>query len=106
MFDFSDDEWVFLLVVVVGAVFGAWRWYSSLMRISPLNADKKSQWLLLLAPLASLVFLTLVLQTLADPVYVAGHFDYTLLFLAGGAVWIFGAAGIFSVMGVSVYDDA
>jgi uncharacterized membrane protein YjfL (UPF0719 family) len=106
MFDFSEDEWVFLLVACAGALAGAWRWYSTLMRVSPLSANAKSQVLLLLTPLASLVFLMLVLQTLADPVYVAGHIDYTLLFLAGGALWMFAAAEFFPLMGVSAQDDA
>src|SRR5688572_15559938 len=106
MFDFSEDEWVFLFAACVGALFGAWRWYLTLMRISPLNADSKSQALLLFSPLATLLLLLLVLQTLADPVYVAGHLDYTLLFLAGGALWIFVASEAFPLMGVSVLDDA
>lgn len=106
MFDFSEDEWVFMLAAIAGACVGAWRWYLTLLRVSPLNADTKSQVLLNLTPPASLVLLMIVLQTLADPVYVAGHLDYTLLFLAGGACWIFGASETFSLMGVSTRDDA
>ena len=106
MFDFSEDEWIFLIAASVGALVGAWRWYLTLMRISPLNANAKSQALLVLTPLASLVILMLVLQTLADPVYVAGHLDYTLLFVAGGALWIFAASEAFPLMGVSALDDA
>ena len=106
MFDFSEDEWIFLIAACVGALVGAWRWYLTLMRISSLNANAKSQALLVLAPLASLVILMLVLQTLADPVYVAGHLDYTLLFVAGGALWIFAASEAFPLMGVSALDDA
>jgi uncharacterized membrane protein YjfL (UPF0719 family) len=48
----------------------------------------------------------IVLQTMADPVYVAGHLDYTLLFLAGGACLIFFASDVFALMGVSTIDDA
>lgn len=106
MFDFSEDEWVFMLVALAGAGIGIWRWYWTLLRVSPLNTHSKSQVLLILAPLASLVPLVIVLQSLADPVYVVGHLDYTLLFLAGGACWIFGASEIFSLMGVSTRDDA
>lgn len=36
----------------------------------------------------------------------AGHLDYMLLFLAGGACWIFGASGWFSLLGVSTRADA
>jgi hypothetical protein len=64
MFDFSEDEWLFMVAACVGALVGGWRWYLTLMRISPLNANAKSQVLLLLTPLASLVLLMLVLQTL------------------------------------------
>jgi uncharacterized membrane protein YjfL (UPF0719 family) len=106
MFDFSEDEWVFLAAALVGAAIGAGRWYLTLLRLSPLNADSKSQVLLNLAPLASLALLMIVLQSLADPVYVAGHLDYTLLFMAGGACWIFGASELFSLMGISTRDDA
>ena len=106
MFDFSEDEWVFLVVALAGACVGAWRWYFTLLRVSPLNADSRSQVLLNLAPPISLVLLMLVLQSLADPVYVAGHLDYTLLFLAGGACWVFGASEAFALMGVSTIDDA
>lgn len=106
MFDFSEDEWVFMVVAVAGTCVGAWRWYSTLLRVSPLNGDSRSQVLLNLAPPASLALLMIVLQTLADPVYVAGHLDYTLLFLAGGACWIFGSSEVFALMGVSTIDDA
>src|SRR5262245_31344533 len=103
MFDFSDDEWVFMFVALAGACIGIWRWYWTLLAVSLLNAHWKSQVLLAVAPVASLVLLAIVLQNLADPVYVAGHLDYQLLFLAGGACWIFGAAEIFSLMGVSTW---
>jgi uncharacterized membrane protein YjfL (UPF0719 family) len=106
MFDFSDDEWVFMLVALVGTVIGAWRWHLTLLRVSPLNTDSTSHTLLTFTPITCLAVLAIVLQTLADPVYVAGHLDYTLLFLAGGACWIFGASEGFALMGVSTRDDA
>jgi uncharacterized membrane protein YjfL (UPF0719 family) len=62
--------------------------------------------LLHLAPVVSLVLLMLVLQSLADPVYVVGHFDYTVLFLVGGAFWLFTASSAFALMGISTMDDA
>ena len=106
MFDFSDDEWVFMLLALAGTLVGAWRWYLTLLRVSPLNGDSRLHALLHLAPVVSLVLLMLVLQTLADPVYVVGHIDYTLLFLAGGAFWMFTAAETFALMGISTRDDA
>ncbi|HEX4997550.1 MAG TPA: hypothetical protein VFY29_04965 [Terriglobia bacterium] len=106
MFDFSDDEWMFLMVAIIAGAIGAWRWYSTALRRSPFMSDSKPQVLLIFAPLASLAILFLVLQSLADPVYVAGHLDYTLLFMAGGAFWIFGASETFGVMGVSAGADA
>src|SRR5262245_39071002 len=106
MFDFSGDEWLFMVVALVGAVIGIWRWYGTLFRLSRLHARSRAHSLLILAPLVSLALVAIVLQALADPVYVAGHLDYTLLFLAGAACWIFGASEVFSLMGVSTRDDA
>jgi uncharacterized membrane protein YjfL (UPF0719 family) len=108
MWDFSEDEWVFMLVACAGALAGAWRWYLTLLRVSPLNGNGRSYTFLILnlAPLICLVLLMLVLQSLADPVYVAGHLDYTLLFMAGGACWIFSASETFGLMGISTADDA
>lgn len=95
-----------MIAASVGALMGGWRWYLTLTRVSPLHASARSQVLLMLAPLASLLVLMLVLQTLADPVYVAGHLDYTLLFLVGGASWVFAATEAFPLLGVSAADDA
>jgi uncharacterized membrane protein YjfL (UPF0719 family) len=106
MFDFSGDEWVFLVAAAVGAALGIWRWYLTLLSVSPLHEHSGSRRLLLLTPAVSLALVAIVLQTLADPVYVAGHRDYMLLFLAGAACWIFGASRVFSVMGLSTQDDA
>jgi uncharacterized membrane protein YjfL (UPF0719 family) len=47
-----------------------------------------------------------ILQTWADPVYVVGHADYVLLFLAGGATWIFLVTRCLAVVGLSARDDA
>jgi uncharacterized membrane protein YjfL (UPF0719 family) len=106
MFDFSEDEWVFMVAATVGAALGIGRWYLTLLSVSPLHRHSGSRQLLILAPVASLALVAIVLQSLADPVYVAGHLDYMLLFLAGAACWIFGAARSFSLMGVSTRDDA
>jgi uncharacterized membrane protein YjfL (UPF0719 family) len=106
MWDFSDDEWVFMLVALVGAAAGALVWYHSLSRASRWGADRRAILLLVLTPPAALLALYVVLRTLSDPVYVAGKFDYTLMFLLGGAMWIFWSARIFSVLGISAREDA
>ena len=109
MWDFSDDETAFMLAAGAVGIVGLFRFY--------LNIIRAIRWLAEVLPVANtacidadsgstIVLLYIVLHTLADPMYVAGHLDYTLLFMAGGALWIFGAAEGFVMLGISMRDDA
>jgi hypothetical protein len=55
--------------------------------------------------LVALVPTFVVLQHWADP-QVVGHFDYTVLFMLGGGMWIFVASRFLMVLGISIRDDA
>lgn len=103
--DFSDDEWFFMLAACMASVLGAYIWYRDILRAARRhNGQRVSVWLAW-TPIAAMIVLIVVLWGLGDPVYVAGHFDYTMLFLAGGASWIFNFANAFPLLGLSARDD-
>jgi hypothetical protein len=106
MWDFSGDEVVFMIVACAAALIGFAWWYFNIARSGRWRADRRCQVVLAGAPLVALLVLFVVLQTLADPVYVAGHLDYMLLFLAGGAMWMFVWTGLVALCGVSARHDA
>lgn len=105
MWDFSGDEVLFLVAAGVVALIQTVKWYLALAR-SRTFRPSPARLLLAIVPPPLVVVLLIVLQTLADPVYVAGKFDYTLLFTAGGIAWMFVAASAFSWLGISARDDA
>jgi len=103
--DYSGDEAFFLSAAVVLTATGLWRWFLGPMQIwrggrGPLH--RLAPWATLLA---TLTILYAVLQTWADPKYVVGHADYTLLFMLGGMAWTMLALWAMSVLGLSVRDD-
>lgn len=101
--DFSADEFAFLLAAGAGSLFVTFRWCSSLF--SRRTATKRGA-ALLLTPPACLVLLYLGLRAWADPQYVANSFDYQLLFLLGG-ILLLGLASLLSAcLGISSRDDA
>jgi uncharacterized membrane protein YjfL (UPF0719 family) len=106
MWDFSEDETVFFGAALLCGGVSAGLWYSTMLRLSALQTDTRSRRLLCWTPVVALAVLLVVLQTLADPVYVAGHLDYTLLFMLGGACWAFVVPRLFTLLGVSATDDA
>jgi hypothetical protein len=95
----------FFLVAGVVALVSTVKWYYALVRAKTFRPSPARQ-VLAIAPPLLVVVLLIVLQTLADPVYVAGKLDYTLLFTAGGITWMFVAASAFAWLGVSARDDA
>ena len=105
MWDFSGDEVLFLVVAAVVAFVATVRWYYFVGRAKSFR-PAPARIVLAFLPLALLIVLVTVLQTLADPVWVVGRLDYTLLFTAGGIAWMFAAASAFALLGVSVRDDA
>ncbi len=105
MWDFSGDEVLFLVVAAVVALVTTVRWYYFVGRAKSFRPSPSRLVLAFLPPTLVIVLIT-VLQTLADPVWVVGRLDYTLLFTAGGIAWMFVAAAASALMGVSVRDDA
>ena len=96
MREFSPEEWVFAVAASYAAAVGAVAWYWPLIRVSSVGTRGGPRLALALVPLLCLAMLYVVLQNWADPVSVVGHSNYILLFMAGGAAWVFGAwAGAF-----------
>jgi uncharacterized membrane protein YjfL (UPF0719 family) len=81
------------------------RWYYFVGRASTFRRSPARPVLAIMPPVLVIVLLV-VLSTLADPVYVAGKLDYTLLFTAGGIAWMFVAATAFAWLGVDARGDA
>lgn len=103
--DFSDDETFFFFAAAIGALAGFVAWYLPLTRVRAVGSES-CKLTLALTPPACLAALLLVLQRWADPQYVVGKLDYTLLFTAGGAAWMWACGLITSFFGVSRRDDA
>lgn len=107
MWDFSDDEWLFLWAAAVVSVVGLWRWYAPLMSRPPVGPRRAGHRLMLaIAPPAALGLIFAVLNFHADPVHVAGHFDYEILFTVGGAAFLSLAGFGLPLIGVRPGDDA
>ncbi len=105
MWDFDPDEWLFFVIAGVVGIYLGVRWYVALNRRTSLSRPLRNNLFLGLVPPAALLVLLITLQLGADPVYVAGHLDYTLLFLARGALWIFVAVRLLPLVGLSFEDD-
>lgn len=105
MWDFSGDEVLFFLVAGVVALITTARWYYVIARAKSFRPSPTRPVLAIVPPVL-VVILLVVLQTMADPVYVAGKLDYTLLFTAGGIAWMFVCAAAFALLGVNARDDA
>jgi hypothetical protein len=103
--DFSDDESFFFFAAAIGALAWFVAWYLPLTRVRAVGSGS-SKLTLALTPPACLAVLLLVLQRWADPQYVVGRLDYTLLFIAGGATWMWACGLITNFFGISRRDDA
>src|SRR5262245_18950605 len=102
--DFAGDEVLFMLASAAVTVIGAFKWYIPLLR--PRLLPIPGRIALILTPPAALAAFYIVLQTWADPLTVKGHYDYILLFLAGGAAWLAIIAQFLPIFGISFRDDA
>ena len=105
MWDFSGDEVLFLVAAGIVALVTTVRWYYFVGRAKTYRPSPTRVVLIFLPPTLLVVLIT-VLQTLADPVWVVGRLDYTLLFTAGGIAWMFLGASAFALLGVDPRDDA
>jgi hypothetical protein len=104
--DFADDEIFFLFAAGVGTVVAAVRWYRPLAGRRVVGDAAGVRGMLAVTPVLCTVGLFEVLRRWSDPVYVAGHADYMLMFLLGGGVWLAAAWAAVSLVGVSPRDDA
>lgn len=106
MFEFSAPEFFFFLFAIVGTIVGMVKWYRPLATATALHVPASHQLLLALVPIVGWLLLGIVLQNWSDPVYVAGHLDYTLLFMFGGGIWMFLGISLLPWVGISWRDDA
>jgi hypothetical protein len=102
MWDFDADEGVVLIFSAVAAVALAARYYWGIFRVSELLGGLGTRWLLAVWPMGCLSVVYFVLAHWSDADTVRGHADYMTLFMAAGALWIFGMPS----PGISVRDDA
>jgi hypothetical protein len=104
--DFDPDEAFFLIIGGIFALIGTIIWYLRLARVTSIGESGVQRKIVALAPPAALAGLAFVLMTWADPKYVVGHFDYQLLFTAGGLAGLWIVSWITGKLGVDVRDDA
>lgn len=104
--NFSGDEWLFFLAALSVASFGVATRYARLLRPRPLGDTRAIRMALALVVPVAASGIYVVLQNWADPLTVAGHSDYVLLFLAGGILWMVLAEMTLGWLGVSARDDA
>jgi uncharacterized membrane protein YjfL (UPF0719 family) len=105
MFDFNGDEWLFFFAASASIVGLAVIYYGPLLTIAPIKGSGLRRLALASLPLAALLPTYAVLKRWAD-YRVVGHFDYTLLFMLGAAMWIFAASRVLGLLGISIRDDA
>ena len=104
-FDFDGDEWFFLIAAAAGVVGLIKTYYFPLASISFIRKPSRRRLALAFLPLVALVPTFVVLDRWADH-RVVGHFDYTVLFMLGGGMWMFVASQFLMVLGISITDDA
>ena len=105
MFDFSDDETIFMLVAAVVTIWLAVVYVLPIDGVYSPRLPMRRRLLLGFWPIVCLMPTLIVLQRWADP-QVVGHLDYELLFLVGAAAWVFAAARMMPLLGVSIRGDA
>lgn len=106
MFDFSGGEFIFFFASMIGSLVGATKWYRPILTAKALHMPAAHRWVLASAPIIGWLILLVFLQNWSDPKSVAGHLDYTLLFLFGGGVWMFVGVSLLPWVGLSWRDDA
>ena len=104
MWNFSDDEWLFFFAAVAIVVVGGVRYYRPLISIPLMNRSSGRRAVLALLPPAAVIPTCVVLNRWADA-RVVGHLDYSVLFVVGGLAWVFAAAQLLGLLGVSIRDD-
>src|SRR5262245_46555779 len=107
MFDFSDDEFIFLLIAMIAGGWGVFAWLRCVLIIPRLRDELGSSMRLGLIALPALcvAIVALVVWNLADPTSVSGHVDYFILFLSGAACWFSLTVGAVSGLGIHFRYD-
>jgi hypothetical protein len=105
MWDFDDDEWIFLAVAFAAVIFLGARYFKHLLLVSPMVSPRSTRSMLLITPPICVAFTYCILANWSDPQTVRGHADYMTLFMVGAALWVF-ASPSFLVLGVHLRDDA
>lgn len=104
-FDWSGDEVLFCIAAIGVAVVTLRSLAGDLFGVQPLHRASAGRrvvrWGLVAGAGASLP----VLLVWADPVHVAGHLDYTLLFMTGAAAWVGTVGRLMPWLGLSIRDD-
>src|SRR5262245_20931584 len=102
MFDFSEDEVFFMLVAAAVAGWGLFRWFRVIAARPTLGdaLDGSQRARLAILPVLCLGFVAAVIWNWADPIAVAGHIDYVILFIAGAGAWF--SLTIFSLSGLGI----
>jgi hypothetical protein len=101
----STDEFFVLLLSAAFGGLSAFGWYARISARSLARGVERWRNALGLAPVVSLVgvFVALKIAAAHD---VRDAPQYLLLYVALGAAWIFAAAGVLAVFGISFRDDA
>jgi hypothetical protein len=104
MWNFSNDEWVLFVAAAAISLFGSVRYYGLLISVSWMRRSRLRRGVLALLPVAAIIPTCVILNRGADA-QVVGHPDYIILFILGGAAWIFASVQFLGVLGFSVRDD-
>ncbi|MGH6689517.1 MAG: hypothetical protein ACREF4_02405 [Gammaproteobacteria bacterium] len=107
MFDFSEDEFLFMLAAGVAGAAGIIHWVRLVSPNPPLRdrLGPSPRLGLLALPAVCLAMVTTVIWNWADPAQVAGHVDYLILFLAGAATWFGLTVAAISALGIHLRYD-
>jgi len=104
MFDFSEDEMVFMLIAILAGGWGIVRWTLVVLNHAPPVNRMRSG--LAILPGVCLAIVAAIIWNWADPAQVSGHIDYLLLFLAGAAAWFWLTVGAVAALGIHFRYDA
>jgi hypothetical protein len=107
MFDFTEDEFFFMLAAGVAGAAGIIHWVRLVSPHPPLSdrLGPSARLGLMALPAVCLAIVTTVIWNWADPVQVAGHVDYLLLFLAGAATWFALTVAAIAALGIHLRYD-
>ena len=101
---FSGDEVAFLLIAGFAGCLGFIRWIRVVL--GPARPVSAMRLRLAILPAVCLGLVAAIIWNWADPVQVAGHVEYLLLFLAGAAAWFWLTVTALAALGIHFRYDA